>query len=152
MGRVSDVPTLEEQGNFGAPKTMIMNLLIIQTSQHGAGCCGNWPGSHMEAAARPASHGFQQRGWLFADTALLLMGLCLFRWAPAPLCHFTASCSPSPMGAANAPPPPVLARMLVTVSFQWDVNHLAFLTQVRRNSLGPRQSTREICLDGQFQD
>ena len=62
--------------------------------------------------------------------ALLFLALFLLRSCTQPAYSQLKPCK-SPAGSANTPPPAVLAKMLVMVTFYWDINHLAFLTQVR---------------------
>ena len=57
--------------------------------------------------------------------ALLLLRTCTQLWGP----QFLSTCSSS--GGSAIPAPAVLGNLLVMVTFYWDINHLAFLTQVR---------------------
>jgi hypothetical protein len=62
--------------------------------------------------------------------ALLVVALFLVRSCTQAEDSQLRPCKSS-AGSANMPPPAVLAKMLVMVTFYWDINHLAFLTQVR---------------------
>ena len=62
---------------------------------------------------------------------LLLLGLCFLR-SPQPDLPQLRPCIPAAVtGTSAAEAPAVLAKMLVMVTFFWDINHLSFLTQVR---------------------
>ncbi len=68
--------------------------------------------------------------YVVLTAGLLLVGLWAV-WAPQPDPPLLRACIPPVSAETAAEPPAVLAKMLVMVTFFWDINHLSFLTQVR---------------------
>ncbi len=74
--------------------------------------------------------------YVVLTAVLLLVGVC-FVWSPRPDAPQLRACI-TPAATETtiaAAAPAVLAKMLVMVTFFWDINHLSFLTQVRTIAL-----------------